>query len=313
MQISPFIATTSNSNVNDNNDNDDEDSTAVEKHSGREAPSSSAPLSTIASTRSSSASPVETMRPYWVGGIPAAPIALPHQHGNVWILGVRNGNDSSISSSGNNNTHVNNNNNNHDGSCNRSGDGGNVIGSGVLPQHPNRQQTPHNALDEQTVYPVTIRGGIRTSVSGMVQSAVAPAAVKRTRRQLAKPYDNGRKRASKACVECNKKHVRCGFDRPCKRCVRLGLNCVEVVSTKKRGRKKKSKKQQEQSSTPEDCTLTQPQTLVVFPQTTSDTASVLQRQGGPINPLLITDATGSSNRSPLDNSVSANINPLLKQ
>ncbi|EFC42412.1 predicted protein [Naegleria gruberi] len=50
------------------------------------------------------------------------------------------------------------------------------------------------------------------------------------------PYPNGRKRASKACVECQKRHTRCGFERPCERCVRLGLECVEMKSTKKRGR-----------------------------------------------------------------------------
>nr|CAG4713314.1 unnamed protein product [Naegleria fowleri] len=52
----------------------------------------------------------------------------------------------------------------------------------------------------------------------------------------AKPYPNGRKRASKACFECQKRHTRCGFERPCTRCTKLGLNCVEVVSMKKRGR-----------------------------------------------------------------------------
>ncbi|KAG2370701.1 hypothetical protein C9374_014312 [Naegleria lovaniensis] len=52
----------------------------------------------------------------------------------------------------------------------------------------------------------------------------------------AKAYPNGRKRASKACLECQKRHTRCGFERPCDRCTKLGLNCVEVVSTKKRGR-----------------------------------------------------------------------------
>jgi hypothetical protein len=49
-------------------------------------------------------------------------------------------------------------------------------------------------------------------------------------------YPNGRKRASKACFECQRRHTRCGFERPCARCKRLGIECIEVQSSKKRGR-----------------------------------------------------------------------------
>jgi hypothetical protein len=54
-----------------------------------------------------------------------------------------------------------------------------------------------------------------------------------------KLYPNGRKRASKACYECQRRHTRCGFERPCERCKRLGLECVDVQSIKKRGRSQK--------------------------------------------------------------------------
>ncbi|KAL0488982.1 GAL4-like DNA-binding domain [Acrasis kona] len=54
-----------------------------------------------------------------------------------------------------------------------------------------------------------------------------------------KMYPNGRKRASKACHECQRRHTRCGFQRPCERCKRLGLDCVDVQSIKKRGRAQK--------------------------------------------------------------------------
>lgn len=47
-------------------------------------------------------------------------------------------------------------------------------------------------------------------------------------------YPNGRTRASKACYECNKRHTRCGFVRPCPRCKRYGLQCIDIPSTKRR-------------------------------------------------------------------------------
>eukprot|EP00761_Pharyngomonas_kirbyi_P004045 gb/GECH01004049.1/.p1 GENE.gb/GECH01004049.1/~~gb/GECH01004049.1/.p1 ORF type:complete len:280 (+),score=45.19 gb/GECH01004049.1/:1-840(+) len=52
------------------------------------------------------------------------------------------------------------------------------------------------------------------------------------------PMSQWRKRAPRACVQCRKAHACCGLERPCKRCVRLGLGCLEAVQ-KKRGRKKK--------------------------------------------------------------------------
>ena len=53
-----------------------------------------------------------------------------------------------------------------------------------------------------------------------------------------KVYPNGRKRASKACFECQRRHTRCGFERPCERYNRLVLECVDVQS-EKRGRSQK--------------------------------------------------------------------------
>ncbi|KAL9656723.1 hypothetical protein ABK040_002990 [Willaertia magna] len=65
-----------------------------------------------------------------------------------------------------------------------------------------------------------------------------------------KTYPNGRKRASKACFECQKRHTRCGFGRPCERCKRLGLQCVDVPSAKKRGRTQTKNSKKEESSSP---------------------------------------------------------------
>ena len=42
-----------------------------------------------------------------------------------------------------------------------------------------------------------------------------------------------RKRVSKACIECKKKHSRCGVERPCERCQRLGLECLDVQKKEK--------------------------------------------------------------------------------
>eukprot|EP01080_Neovahlkampfia_damariscottae_P006684 gene6684-10849_t len=46
-----------------------------------------------------------------------------------------------------------------------------------------------------------------------------------------------RKRVSNACVSCREKHSKCGFVKPCTRCVSLGLECV-TLPAKKRGVKK---------------------------------------------------------------------------
>ena len=40
-------------------------------------------------------------------------------------------------------------------------------------------------------------------------------------------YPTSRKRASKSCTNCKTKHVRCGFKRPCMRCDKLGLDCMD--------------------------------------------------------------------------------------
>lgn len=50
-------------------------------------------------------------------------------------------------------------------------------------------------------------------------------------------YPDGRKRATKACNACKQRHTRCGFERPCTRCVSLGYDCQDPPS-KKRGSKK---------------------------------------------------------------------------
>jgi hypothetical protein len=63
--------------------------------------------------------------------------------------------------------------------------------------------------------------------------------IRNTNAKRLKLYPNGRKRASKACYECQRRHTRCGFQRPCERCKRLGLECVDVQSIKKRGRSQK--------------------------------------------------------------------------
>lgn len=55
------------------------------------------------------------------------------------------------------------------------------------------------------------------------------------------PLTKKRKRASKACLSCQAKHTKCGFERPCSRCKKFGLHCVDSLSTKKRGRSQKKK------------------------------------------------------------------------
>lgn len=48
-----------------------------------------------------------------------------------------------------------------------------------------------------------------------------------------------RKQVKKACQHCRRSHTSCEDKRPCKRCIKLGLEdtCVDAV-TKKRGRKR---------------------------------------------------------------------------
>lgn len=41
------------------------------------------------------------------------------------------------------------------------------------------------------------------------------------------------------CIECKKKHARCGFERPCTRCESMGLECKDVPKTKRKRRGKK--------------------------------------------------------------------------
>eukprot|EP01080_Neovahlkampfia_damariscottae_P006014 gene6014-10016_t len=49
-------------------------------------------------------------------------------------------------------------------------------------------------------------------------------------------------RATKACTECRKSHRKCDFSRPCSRCDRLGLDCVDSPSSLKSKPKQKKKK-----------------------------------------------------------------------
>lgn len=55
------------------------------------------------------------------------------------------------------------------------------------------------------------------------------------------PFTKKRKRASKACLSCQAKHTKCGSERPCTRCKKYGLHCVDSLTTKKRGRSQKKK------------------------------------------------------------------------
>jgi hypothetical protein len=45
--------------------------------------------------------------------------------------------------------------------------------------------------------------------------------------------DQDLKRVPKACVECKKKHCKCGEIRPCQRCQQLGLECIDYNPLKK--------------------------------------------------------------------------------
>ena len=61
-------------------------------------------------------------------------------------------------------------------------------------------------------------------------------------------YPDGRKRATKACNACKQRHTRCGFERPCTRCVSLGYDCQDPPS-KKRGSKKSDGRIEKHSKT----------------------------------------------------------------
>lgn len=53
-------------------------------------------------------------------------------------------------------------------------------------------------------------------------------------------YPNGRKRVTNACNNCKERHSKCGFEKPCRRCKQLGLDCTESPVLK-RGIRKKNK------------------------------------------------------------------------
>ena len=63
---------------------------------------------------------------------------------------------------------------------------------------------------------------------------------------------SNRKRVSKACLECKKRHCRCDHQRPCARCAKLGLDCVDAPACKRgppKGTSYKKRKRSEESST----------------------------------------------------------------
>jgi hypothetical protein len=44
---------------------------------------------------------------------------------------------------------------------------------------------------------------------------------------------SNRKRVSKACLECKKRHCRCDHQRPCSRCTKLGYECIDAPTSKR--------------------------------------------------------------------------------
>lgn len=50
-------------------------------------------------------------------------------------------------------------------------------------------------------------------------------------------HENGKKRVLKACYECKQRHTRCDLGRPCSRCRKYGLMCIDfsqsILSTDK--------------------------------------------------------------------------------
>jgi hypothetical protein len=64
---------------------------------------------------------------------------------------------------------------------------------------------------------------------------------------------SSRKRVSKACLECKKRHCRCDHQRPCARCAKLGLDCVDAPTCKRGPPKGTSYKKRKRSET---CTET---------------------------------------------------------
>lgn len=52
------------------------------------------------------------------------------------------------------------------------------------------------------------------------------------KRRRAILHKNGRARAINACLNCRLKHARCSIQKPCKRCVRLGIECKQQIKEK---------------------------------------------------------------------------------
>merc|ERR1719478_1792327 len=65
---------------------------------------------------------------------------------------------------------------------------------------------------------------------------------------LANPYPQGggvNTNRPSACTNCHAAKVKCDFNTPCERCVRLGKTCIPHVSQQGRGRKKRRKNKSE--------------------------------------------------------------------
>lgn len=57
---------------------------------------------------------------------------------------------------------------------------------------------------------------------------------------ISKMQDQEVRRVAKACIECKKKHCRCGLVRPCERCKTLNLECRDAEPEKRAPRKETS-------------------------------------------------------------------------
>lgn len=59
------------------------------------------------------------------------------------------------------------------------------------------------------------------------------------RKELARREGGASQKVTAACLNCHNCHLACDLARPCRKCVRLGIRCVERTMAKKRGRKPK--------------------------------------------------------------------------
>src|SRR5690606_26722528 len=68
--------------------------------------------------------------------------------------------------------------------------------------------------------------------------------------RISKKGKRMRKYAKRACLACKKAHTSCSDERPCKRCVHRGIECVDVDSSKPAA-KEKAKESKKAESTAE--------------------------------------------------------------